>query len=563
MSKTIYCSVTAILAAALFPWLRSASGGLSAQAVSAKPLTPDQAIGRIITREHHEVEVLQAYHPIIETYIQNYHIHRGEPVLWRDAYFLGQAETWPSMTVKSLISERNHGGRYFGEFDPRGFLQEIYVDPTGFDRQHYRFRYAGREFLGEVRCIVFDIGPLKTSDDGRFRGRIWAEDQDFTIVRFSGTFVPRHHWWTRLPTPRLQNGVFSHFDSWRFNAQPGLWLPACIFDEQNHMPELGILKSQTRFWGYDIHNIGAHGEFTDLSIESASPLQNDSSLGEEDQPPVQAQRVWRAEAETNALTTLQRIGLLAAPGEVDKTLNTVVNNLEVTNKLDIEPEVHCRVLITSDLEMFSIGHTIVMSRGLLDVLPDEATLAAMVAQELAYVMDSKSVPDLYGFGDVLQVTPADVVERFRSRESKNVREAASDKALALLRNSPYSSQLGKAGLFLKQLHEESRALSQLINPTLGNSVYFSHQLMGSSPSLQPTHLDQIAALPIGGRIALDPWNDTVELLKAPPVRITSAREKIPFEITPFMPFLRRYKTANERTEAGDLIAPARPIDSPR
>ena len=56
---------------------------------------------------------------------------------------------------------------------------------------------------------------------------------------------------------------------------------------------------------------------------------------------------------------------------MDKTLETVVNNLEVTNNLDID--VHCRVMLTSTLETFSIGHTIVISRGLLDVLPDEAS----------------------------------------------------------------------------------------------------------------------------------------------------------------------------------------------
>src|SRR5207244_6109737 len=60
------------------------------------------------------------------------------------------------------------------------------------------------------------------------------------------------------------------------------------------------------------------------------------------------------------------------------------NNLEVTNNLDIQPEVRCRVLLTSTLESFTIGHTIVLSRGLIDVLPDEASLATMVAHELGH-----------------------------------------------------------------------------------------------------------------------------------------------------------------------------------
>ncbi len=67
---------------------------------------------------------------------------------------------------------------------------------------------------------------------------------------------------------------------------------------------------------------------------------------------------------------------------VDKILQTVVNNLIVTNNLEIIPDVRCRVLLTSPLESFTVGHTIVVSRGLLDVLPDEASLAMTLAHEL-------------------------------------------------------------------------------------------------------------------------------------------------------------------------------------
>ena len=35
----------------------------------------------------------------------------------------------------------------------------------------------------------------------------------------------------------------------------------------------------------------------------------------------------------------------------------------------------------------------------------------------------------------------------------------------------------------------------------------------------------------------------VELVKAKPVALTSAREKMPFEVTPFFPYLTRYSNA--------------------
>jgi hypothetical protein len=46
---------------------------------------------------------------------------------------------------------------------------------------------------------------------------------------------------------------------------------------------------------------------------------------------------------------------------------------------------------------------------------------------------------------------------------------------------------------------------------------------------------------VGARIKLDPWNDHVELVRAKPIPLLSAREKMPFEVTPFMPFLTRYQ----------------------
>ena len=87
-----------------------------------------------------------------------------------------------------------------------------------------------------------------------------------------------------------------------------------------------------------------------------------------DATPVVAERMWERQAEDNAIERLQKIGLLAPPGDVDKVLQTVVNNLLVTNNIDLQGDIRCRVLLTSPLESFTIGHTIVISRGLLDVL---------------------------------------------------------------------------------------------------------------------------------------------------------------------------------------------------
>jgi hypothetical protein len=64
-------------------------------------------------------------------------------------------------------------------------------------------------------------------------------------------------------------------------------------------------------------------------------------------------------------------------------------------------------------------------------------------------------------------------------------------------------------------------------------------LMNSAPALDPDKLDQIAALPLGGRVKLNAWDDHAELIETTPLAITSARGKMPLEVTPFFPRLTR------------------------
>jgi hypothetical protein len=74
-------------------------------------------------------------------------------------------------------------------------------------------------------------------------------------------------------------------------------------------------------------------------VESQSAIKDEAT--QHDRSPLEAQREWRPEAENNVLNALQRDGFLAPPRDIDKLLNTIVNNLEVTNNLsgqvDLQP----------------------------------------------------------------------------------------------------------------------------------------------------------------------------------------------------------------------------------
>ena len=89
-------------------------------------------------------------------------------------------------------------------------------------------------------------------------------------------------------------------------------------------------------------------------------------------------------------------------------------------------------------------------------------------------------------------------------------------------------------------------LNALLTTHLGNPLAEGGQvgrlsaLASQGPALDNNKLDQIAALPLGGRVKINPWDDKAEMVKTAPVAITSARDKMPFEVTPFYPRLARF-----------------------
>jgi hypothetical protein len=396
-----------------------------------------------------------------------------------------------------------------------------------------------------VRCLMIDVEPKKDSGIGRFKGKIWVEDQNYNIVRFDGTY---------FPAPR--NGFYLHFDSWRLNLRPGVWLPAYIYSEESdvkfRLSKTGQFRAQTRLWGYDTQNLNKDSEFTQIQVDSQEPVR-DQSEAASDASPVMAERIWELQAEDNVIERLQKTGLLAPPSEVDKVLQTVANNLLVTNNIESPLGLRCRVLLTTPLESFTIGHTIVVSRGLLDVLPDEASLAMVISYELSHILLGHAIDTKLAFDDRMFFQDENSFKNLSFKYSPAQEQAAEAKALELLKTSPYKDKLASAGLFLKAVDRNAPALPNLLRPHLGNGVEQGKwirmsALLSSSPELQTRSTEQIAALPLGGRVKLNPWSDELELAKLKPVALTSPREKMPFEVTPFFPYLSRFSApASDRT----------------
>jgi hypothetical protein len=520
-----------------------------APAPSAPPAAPaavtlNDVLDRVVQREHLFMAQMRHLHPLVETYLQDLkNDHDGNTLPVKDQYFLGRLDLSEGPEDVSFMGQPGFGRRmmsrlsgvYALHYLPLGFAQMVVLDPD-FQKRYYDFNFVRREFLGELRCLVVDVRPKPGQRIARFMGRVWIEDQDYNIVRFNGTYTPQ---------PKVN--FFFHFDSWRLNMRPGMWLPAYVYSEESDLKTtLGKtlhFKAQTRLWGYDLKALNKNEEFTQILIDSPESVKDQSDAAA-DASPVVAQRMWEKQAEDNAVDRLQKIGLFAPPGEVDKILATVVNNLLVTNNIDLQSDVRCRILLTAPLESFTIGHTIVISRGLLDVLPDEASLSMVLAHELGHIVLGHRLDTSLAFNDKLFFPDEQSFQRLDFKRNSPDEQAADAKAVELLKNSPYKDKLSNAGLFLKALEQKAPELPNLIRPHLGNSLYASKTmrmatLMESSPALEEKRLDQIAALPLGGRLKVDPWTDRVELSKAKPVALTSAREKMEFEITPVFPYLTR------------------------
>ncbi len=535
------------------------------QPAAAPPATIDQVVDRFVAREKALVDLLKDRTPVVETYMQNVKADSDlGPVPTGDRYFLGHMDLGADIEhrtyLKDSASIQKHllGGfnkLFTVQYKPLGFSWMIFADRDEFDRAHYEFKFIRREFLGDVRTLAFDVTPKKDAGNGRFLGRVWVEDQDFNIVRLNGTYAPHQ-----------RNEYFFHMDSWRLNLIPGYWVPSYIYSEEGDFRygqhNKFAFKAQTRMWGYDLKKAGKEDELTQILVDSASV--QDQSAAAQDASPVESQRLWQQQAEDNALDRLQRAGLLAPEGEVDKVLQTVVNNMMITNNIDLPRPVRCRVLLTSPLETFSVGNTIVLSRGLVDVLPDEASLAMVLSHELAHIALGQNVGSKYAYNDRMLFNDETTYTNLGFRHDDVEEQSADKKALDILKNSPYAQKLDSAGLFLRMLSSRGQVLPGLLTAHLGNPIAVNGQatrltdIMNRAPQLDINKLDQIAALPLGGRVKLNPWDNKVELIKSAPVALTSIREKMPFEVTPFFPRLSRLNMTDASAPTSTAMAAPSP-----
>jgi hypothetical protein len=550
--------------------------------LSSRKLTASQnaLVDKAIAREKVVIAAVKQRAPLVETYVQNM---RPDPVLTQvpdsDQHFLGRVDFNEVIGDQAYDRNSSSSGGAFGffkhsasyitglgdslhlNFNQAGFVQMLLIDSNGFDRQHYAFGFVRSEFLGNTPTAVFDVTPLPGQNSrGRFFGRIWIETGNGNVVRFNGDFAGSQKGYSE----------YYHFDSWRTNIQPDLWLPTSAYIEESDTKSISHtlkFKAINHIWGYALKVPTKESENTSLEVVGATDVSNDA----QDVSPLGAQRAWVQQAEDNIVDRLYQAGLLDAPSDFDKTLADLANNILAYNNITLSRPIRCRTLLTQPLESLAIGNTIILSKGLIDttgvVTQDGAqqmgNLNAVLAFQLAHIILGHRLDTKYAFNDQLLFPSTSVFKRIPMHHTDADNEAAAKKAIELLNAKELVGGEQYFGLYLQQLQQRDKSLAALNQPLLGDGVvrndkdatFWLQALISKSPKLNVNDLKQQAAMPLSSFLRFDPWTDKVAVLHTAYEPLLSPADKMPFEVEPVYLKLSYYKEPTD-TGASAPNAPA-------
>ncbi len=519
----------------------------------------DPLIVKMAANEKQMLAKVSKYAPLVETYLQLVGKDGELPIT--DRYFLHRVSLGKTLNETAYEAPGKHVSRFSEiadslrfapllvhraplSFDTGGFIEMLSPDIRGFDPTNYKIDFFRNEFLGSLKTSVFDVTPAKKT--GYFRGRLWI-DADGHLVRFLGTFSDdRSH-----SHPR-----YVHFDSWRVNVKDRDWLPAAIYIEET-LPE-GTLHGQVRVWGYGLQDY-LHGRSSNVTVTVDNAV--DHSENGSDVDPVSAMQSWKDLATDNILDKMERAGILAPRGSFDKILDQIVVNLSVPNDLSFSEPVHCRILLTTPIEATTVGNTILLSKGLIETLPSEEAIASVIAFELAHLVKSTAVDTRFSFADRMMFADREVSKQLALGHPAQENERAAVVAVALLNKSMYADKLDNISLYYQQMLTDVGRLRDLYRPGIGDSLvspagkpWVLAALAGKGPHLEPANPQQLAALPLGSNLVVDPWSGEVRLSDAPRVLPRSVDEKRPFSVVPVYVRLKGVTTVAAGSQAKEESA---------
>jgi len=172
------------------------------------------------------------------------------------------------------------------------------------------------------------------------------------------------------------------------------------------------------------------------------------------------------------------------------------------------------------------------------------SLALVLAAELSHIALGHPTQTQFAFHNQTMLSDGELVQKFHFERTPTEMAAAAKKTIEIMKLSPYQ-KTANTSIFLKALALRGQSLPRLLAANLGNQVADPAALSAlaafatSAPALEEGKIEQIAALPLGSRVKLNPWSNQIALVKARPIALLSEREKMPFEVTPFALHLTR------------------------
>ncbi len=332
-------------------------------------LTPHELSRRVFEAEARTLAHFAKQNPIVETYVQSLDPERNPQSVISDAYFLRRisinAEAPKKRVTESYGIGRSGKSRRLivnsGErwpLHPEGFVEMLFPDIGNFSADGYNLQFERQEVLGDVACLRLLVTPTVVPLSGQFAGTIWVDDVGFHIVRLRGAFVRnRSSFVARYLDPldlTANVAIDLQFDSWRREIEPGIWMPSHTYINDSRLWNEDNLRASYHYrgynwvWGYE----GRTGQAQEVNVPSLDPL-----------------------------VSLNEAGLIAKPATVETDLEGIVKEVAA----NIHPrlgEIRCRILLTTPAELFRSQDTIVISRGLLNLIPTRSILVGLLAWQV-------------------------------------------------------------------------------------------------------------------------------------------------------------------------------------
>jgi hypothetical protein len=301
-------------------------------------------------------------------------------------------------------------------------------------------------------------------------------------------------------------------------------------------------KAVNHIWGYSLKVPQSDADQTDLQVVGAT----DESQQSADISPLQAQRQWVEQAEDNVIDRLYTAGLIDAPSDFDKILEALANNILAYNNIALDRPIKVRTLLTEPLESLSVGDTILLSKSLIDTTAvptadgaqQMGNLNALLAFQVAHIVLGHHIDTKYAFSDRLMFPTESAFEKLPMHHTDADNIAAAKKAVELLGVKELESGEQYFSLYLQQLQAREKGLKALTDPQIGDGLlrpdgtFWLQALVAKGPKLNNSDLKQQAAMPLSQFLRFDPWTDQVIKMNTAYEPLLSARDKLPFEITP-------------------------------